>query len=311
MIAEASAFDAPAGAALRDRVDEVLAGVVADARRELAARDDEAVVLAEEIARLVDAGGKRLRPVFCYWGYRAAGGPDGDEIVRAAAALELLHTMALIHDDLMDGARIRRGVPASSPALTAEAGRRGYPGDRDRFGASAAMLAGDLAAVLADRCLLTSGFGPDALFAALARYHSMRTDMAAGQYLDVAGLAGSNEAARRAASLKGGSYTVEGPLLIGAALACGRAAGERGRTREDHVAADVGPAHEALSRFGRPLGEAFQLRDDIEDGEGAHGATPELVSTLVAQARTALVTDALVPEAAFALDCLAATVTVA
>ena len=274
--------------ALRARVDAALDAFLSACREETVADDPRATMPLDEVRRVVAAGGKRLRPAFCYWGYRAAGGIDGDAIVRASAALELLHTMALIHDDLMDDATERRGVPASAPHLAAEAVRLGLTVEPGAFGRSAAILAGDLAAVLADRLLLDSGFAPDRLARALVRYHRMRTEMAEGQFLDVAGLAGDPVSARRAAVLKGGVYTVEGPILMGAALADASAAAES-----------------ALGRFGAPLGEAFQLRDDLHDREGAHGATPGEVDALVARARAALDVGVLASEGVDALDALA------
>lgn len=292
---------------VRADVDAVLDEYLAESAADLGRIDERASLLVEEISRLVRAGGKRLRPAFCIWAHRAAGGsstprepslPGAPQqpIVRAAAALELLHTMALIHDDLMDSATERRGVEASSPHLAGEALVRGLRVDAVRFGDDAALLAGDLAAVLADRLFLTSGFEPVAIVRALAPYHEMRIDMAAGQLLDVAGLASDPDLAGRAARLKGGSYTVEGPLMVGAALA-----GDRADLRD------------ALRAFGGPLGEAFQLRDDLIDAEAAHGATRETVNELVATARAALRAatrqTAIDAEAASALDALAARVT--
>jgi geranylgeranyl diphosphate synthase type I len=260
----------------------------------------------------VGAGGKRIRPAFCYWGFRAAGGRDdgdiGEAIVRAAAALELLHTMALVHDDLIDGAKERRGVPSTTVWFSERASELGAPGDPRDFGDSMAILVGDVSAVWADGLLLASGFSPEVLVPALGMYHDMREQMAVGQYLDVGGGGGGGGGggpppppprggggarggrgggagaggggAPRApppppppppAALKGGSYTVEGPLLIGAALAGG----------SPEVTA-------CLSRFGRPLGEAFQLRDDLDDGEAAAGVTRETVNGLVAEAKASL-----------------------
>jgi geranylgeranyl diphosphate synthase type I len=279
--------------ALRARVDEVLRGWLRSEAAAIGAIDARAPMLVEEIERLVLAGGKRLRPAFCIWGYRSAppiapGAWSAEPILRAAAALELLHTMALIHDDLIDGATQRRGVAASAPHLTSQAQMRGLPGDPLLFGRAAALLAGDLAAVLADRLMLASGFEPAAIVRALAPYHEMRLDMASGQLLDVAGLASEPGVARHAARLKGGSYTVEGPLVVGAALA--------------DAGADVVTA---LRSFGGPLGEAFQLRDDLHDRDGGHGATPATVNELVARARAALVSAPIEPTAAAALDDLA------
>jgi geranylgeranyl diphosphate synthase type I len=294
---------------LRPVVDEVLERHLAECSGDLARRDVRAGVLVEEISRLVRAGGKRLRPAFCFWGFRAASASGsaevdaGEPIVRAASALELLHTMALIHDDLMDEAVERRGVPSSASHLAEVAAERGLPVDRRRFGRSAALLAGDLAAVLADRLLLTSGFDAAAIARALVPYHEMRLDMAAGQLLDVSGstgvapVSGAAEGLDRwtsAARLKGGSYTVEGPLLVGAALA-----GDRDDVRR------------SLRAFGAPLGEAFQLRDDLLDAEGAPGVTASDVNALVDRARSALRGSPIDPDAAASLDGLASLVAMA
>ncbi len=278
--------------AIRGRVEEVLRGFLEGQRAEVAAVDEGAVLLIDELVRVVGAGGKRIRPTFCYWGYRAADGADGESIVRAAAALELLHTFALIHDDVMDASETRRGVPTSHVYLAAEHRRRGLPGAADRFGLSSAVLVGDVATVLADRLLRDSGFPPEELSAALRRYDRMRLEMAAGQFLDLEGTADL----RRIASLKTGSYTVEGPLQVGATLAGGSL----------EVMA-------SLSRYGAPLGQAFQLRDDLldalEDAAGAPGASrtesPEAVNELVAEACAGLDTAVLAPEAVEALRLLA------
>src|SRR5918995_6186671 len=114
----------------------------------------DAAELIDEIARVVSAGGKRLRPAFCYWGFRAAGGRHGPEIVRAAASLELLHTFAIVHDDIMDDSDERRGEPTVHV----------------RHGLGFALLTGDLALVLADAMLLGAGFPPDMSLAAFADY---------------------------------------------------------------------------------------------------------------------------------------------
>lgn len=239
----------------------------------------------EEIERLLVAGGKRIRPAFCYWGFRAAGGEDhqgtDEPIVRAAAALELLHTMALVHDDLIDGAKERRGVPSTAAWFAERAEELEAKGEPAAFGQTMGLLVGDLAAVLADHLLLESGFSSDALARALAVYHPMREEMAIGQYLALTGSgdAVARDRSGRVAALKGGGYTVEGPLRIGAALARGTPA--------------VG---ECLSRFGRPLGEAFQLRDDLTDGDAAPGVTVATVNGRVADAMAALDPEVLVAD---------------
>jgi geranylgeranyl diphosphate synthase, type I len=270
---------------LRTRVDAVLQVFLEEQLGRVDRLDPAARPLVEEVGRLLDAGGKRFRPVLCYWGFRAAGGVDhgtpGEPIVRAAAALELLHTMALVHDDLIDGSKERRGVPSTVPWFAERADRLGARGERETFGQAMSVLVGDLAAVLADRLLLESGFAPDALARMLAVYHPMREDMAIGQYLGLTGAgrrAAGSEAARRATRLRGGSYTVEGPLLLGAALA-----------------GDSSAVRDRLARYGRPLGEAFQLRDDIQDGEADPGVSPHTVNRLVDEAKASLDPDVLTP----------------
>ena len=179
------------------------------------------------------------------------------------------------------------------------AAEQGMPVDHRRFGWSAALLAGDLAAVLADRLLLTSGFDAPAIARALVPYHEMRLDMAAGQVLEISGAVGGSAErptdgpgpAATAARLKGGSYTVEGPLLVGAALAGG--------------SDDVG---RALRAFGEPLGEAFQLRDDLLDAEAPPGITTSDVNGLIERARAVLREAPIDPAAAAGLDGLASLV---
>ncbi len=268
--------------AIRTRIDNTLNTFLAGQRGEMASVAPGALLPIDEVIRLIAAGGKRLRPAFCLWGFRAAGGLDGEPIERAAAALELLHTMALIHDDLMDQSSERRGIPASAHSLAREARKSGSL-DPEHTGRSMALLAGDLAAVLADRLLLTSGFDADVLLPALDRYHRMKTEMALGQCLDVADADADPIAV---AALKGGSYTVEGPLQIGALLAGG------GR----EVLA-------ALADYGAPVGLAFQLRDDERDGDVL--SVPGRVAQLIAQGRVALDAPGLEPAAVASLRGLA------
>ncbi len=214
---------------LRSAVDEHLSGWLS-AR---VARLPETAPLIEEIVSLIESGGKRLRPCFCYWGYRAAGGGHGEEIVAAASALELLHSFAIVHDDIMDAAEERRGRPTVFA----------------RRGPGFALLVGDLALVLADDAYFHSGFDPARLHHAFGAYSRMRQEVIAGQLLDAQAQSGpgvSEAEARRIALLKSGRYTVVEPLLIGAHLA---------EADDDLVG--------RLERFGEPLGEAFQLRDDL------------------------------------------------
>ncbi len=205
--------------------------------------DETLVAPLASLRSLVLAGGKRLRPAFCHWAYRGAGGgPDDDLVVDVGAALELLHTFALVHDDVMDGSERRRGGAAVHTQFVDRHRATGWRGEDRRFGEGAAILVGDFAFVYADQLMARA---PDD---ARAIYDELRIELCVGQYLDLVGTAsGGRDAAtaRRIEWYKSGKYTVERPLHLGAALA--------GRP-------DLAPA---LSAFGLPLGEAFQLRDDI------------------------------------------------
>jgi geranylgeranyl diphosphate synthase type I len=269
---------------LRDRIGTELDRALTGAEGELAAIDASGTWISEELRRLLDAGGKRLRPAFCAWGHLAAGGRDDDRIVRAAAAFELLHAMALIHDDVMDRSPTRRGVASTYVHLGERAAARGVV-DPQRAGIAEAVLVGDVAAVLADRLLLTSGFAPDLVVRALDRYQRVQLEMAVGQSLD---LRAHDADARRVAHLKGGSYTVTGPLLVGATLA--------------GASAEI---LEALVRFGDPLGQAFQLLDDLRDGEAAPGVSLDDARGLVEHARAALSAPPLTDAGVQALGALA------
>lgn len=198
----------------------------------------------DALLALVRAGGKRLRPAFCHWAYIGAGGQGSDElVVDAGAALELLHTFALIHDDIMDGSDRRRGLPAIHRHFMGRHAEAGWNGEDRRFGEGAAILIGDFAFVYAD--ILMTG-APEV---ARRLFDELRVELCVGQYLDLLGTASGGrdaERARRIEWYKSGKYTVERPLHLGAALA----------GRFDDLAED-------LSAFGLPLGEAFQMRDDL------------------------------------------------
>jgi geranylgeranyl diphosphate synthase type I len=193
---------------------------------------------------LVVAGGKRLRPAFCHWSYVGAGGDAHDPVaLDVAAALELLHTFALIHDDVMDGSDQRRGLSAVHRQFIDSHERQEWRGEARRFGEGAAILVGDFAFVYAD---VLFGSAPPA---ARPIFDELRVELCVGQYLDLHGTAGGSHdpvRARRIERYKSGKYTVERPLHLGASLA--------GRLEEL-----AGP----LSSFGLPMGEAFQLRDDL------------------------------------------------
>ena len=133
---------------------------------------------------MIDAGGKRVRPLFCLWGYRAAGGQDVRALGRVGAALEMLHTAALIHDDVLDRSRLRRGRPSSYRRLGDLA-----PEHAERFGAAAAILAGDLAQALSDELLAGSAFPPERIVAAAGLVDRARVDAVTGEFLDLLAVA--------------------------------------------------------------------------------------------------------------------------
>ncbi|MDO8307110.1 MAG: polyprenyl synthetase family protein [Actinomycetota bacterium] len=237
-------------AALRSRVQAVVDEVLAHQSSVLAGVSDDLVPMVEALTALL-AGGKRLRPAFCYWGWRGAGGPgdSDDEALRAAASLEFLQACALIHDDVMDGSDTRRGLPSAHRRFAGVHRGAEWLGSPESFGIGAAILLGDLCLSWADEVLLGCDLPADALRRGKVVYDEMRTELMAGQYLDLLEQArggGSVERALKVVRYKSAKYTIERPLHLGAALA---GAGE------DVIA--------AYSGYGLPLGEAFQLRDDI------------------------------------------------
>lgn len=236
-----------APAALRDiadRVDARLRAFLAAERTRWVEFDADLTVVFDELERMVVGGGKRLRPVFTYWGFVGAGGrPDEPRVIDAGAAFELLHAFALFHDDIMDGSVTRRGAVATHEAMQAEHRARGWSGDARRFGDGSAILIGDLSFVYAD--MLLAGLGPRGW----QMWNELRVELNVGQYLDMLGSAQNERRPDKAARIcryKSAKYTIERPLHLGALLA------------DENTA-----LLDAYSRYGLPLGEAFQLRDDV------------------------------------------------
>ncbi|HTF58333.1 MAG TPA: polyprenyl synthetase family protein [Actinomycetes bacterium] len=238
---------------VRARVDRALGALLDQELSALGFLGPDAGPVTDILTRFAMEGGKRLRPAFVYWGYRGAGGPaDGpqaDAAIKAACSVELLHVCALVHDDIMDGSEVRRGRPAMHVSFAGLHRRRGWRGDPAGFGEGAALLMGDLAFTWADVALAEAGLTDERLAAALRVFNRLRSELMGGQYLDLVEArrgAPDEDAVRRVLSYKSGRYTIERPLHLGHALAAGAPA----------LAADY-------SAYGLPLGEAFQLRDDI------------------------------------------------
>src|SRR5690606_11554737 len=158
-----------------------------------------------------------MRPAFVYWGHRASGADHSDALWHPAAAVELLQAFALIHDDVMDRSAQRRGQPAVHVELADHHDRAGLVGDPAWFGVGGAVLAGDLAFVWADELFDATPVPVADRERGRKVFTTMRTELMAGQYLDLL-LAASRDAdpeqARRVALLKAGRYTVTRPLLL-------------------------------------------------------------------------------------------------
>jgi geranylgeranyl diphosphate synthase, type I len=248
-------------ARIRSEIGRALDDFVARQRAILAQISADLVPCADAVKDLL-AGGKRLRAAFCYWGWRATGGADEPAIFAAAAALELLHASALVHDDVMDASDTRRGQPAVHKRFAGAHATAGWHGSADSFGAGSAILVGDLLLCWTDELLRTSGLPAESVWRGLSVLDAMRSEVFAGQFLDLVGQASrasTVDGALRVVTYKSAKYTVERPLQLGAALHSdhgdGRATPGRPAGR-DAVSA-------AFTRYGIPLGIAFQLRDDI------------------------------------------------
>lgn len=208
---------------------------------------------AMSLSAFINNGGKRFRPLFAAVGAMGAGSKLNSSEMRAFASLELLQACALIHDDLMDASDTRRGEPAIHKLFESVHVAESYQGKATQFGLSAAVLIGDLALIWSDQMLNSSGIKNESLFAALSVHDEMRVELIAGQYLDVFEQARGTQSVAQALNIaryKSAKYTIERPLHLGAAIAIPDAA------KRAEIAS-------IYSEFGLPLGEAFQLRDDL------------------------------------------------
>ena len=226
---------------VRPRVDEALEHTWEAALRQHGGLGPAVLAPLSAARELCLRGGKRLRAALVAVGYQIAGGrADLEACLPVCCAVELLHSYFLMHDDWMDQDELRRGGPAVHAALARQFGS-------EHLGAAAAVLAGDYTLALATRELTRADLPPERRVHVLDRFAAMQLDVVAGQQLDVlGGVPGAAAQLDDVYRLKTGSYTVLGPLELGAAL-CGISAALR---------AD-------LEQFAVPLGIAFQLRDDL------------------------------------------------
>jgi len=248
----------PVSDAFRTAVAQAIGDFLAGQREVLAGIGDGVTPLAD-LAESFTAGGKRLRPAFCAWGWIAVAGEPAEAgpLVRAAASLDVLHVSALVHDDVMDASDTRRGIPAAHRQFAALHADRGLRGGATDFGRAGAILLGDLLLVWSQQLFRGSGLPPAAVARATPVMESVLTEVITGQFLDILAQARPTLDARRSPQevrsqidqvleFKTARYTVVRPLQIGAALA--------GGTPEQLA---------ALGSYGSAVGRAFQLRDDV------------------------------------------------
>lgn len=230
-------------AELLRRTDARISDLFRSERADWAPRHAELSTALDTLERAVLCGGKRLRPLFAFHGFVAAGGdPDDDRIVDLAGVLELLHAFALIHDDVMDDSAMRRHQPTVHEHYRRRHADAGWAGEDRRTAESFAILLGDLAFAYSMRLEF------ELPAAVRRRLDQVRTELHVGQYLDLHAAATKSRdplVARDIAHFKTARYTVAGPLVLGATLAGCEA------------------TTDALTAYGDAVGEAFQHRDDL------------------------------------------------
>ena len=235
---------------LANTITEQLSHYLHDRRHSTAYMGTEYAELIAGLEEFVLVGGKRLRPVFAYWGWRAIATEEPEpHVLLLFAALELMHAWALVHDDVIDCSSTRRGKPTAHVKFAALHHRRGWRGQPQQFGTSAAILLGDLAIAWADDIVAGTQLPHDAHRRVQQVWADIRTEMLGGQYLDLIAEASGTESLNSAMmvnTFKTASYTVSRPLQLGLAAATDRP--------------DI---HTSFQEFGTHLGIAFQLRDDV------------------------------------------------
>ena len=251
-----SAAVPPSLATIAARVEARLRDFLEPEHARWAAFDEDLAEPVAEIGRLVLVGGKRLRPAFCHWGFVGAGGdPSHPMVANAGAAFELMHAFALFHDDVMDDAASRRNNPTTHTVFAQHHRNGQWAGEARRFGEGVAILVGDLAFVYSDMLMADAGRE------AWAIWNELRIELNVGQVLDIMGSVRNERRRYKAEQIcryKSGKYTIERPLHLGAVMA----APER--------ASELLPA---LSAYGLPLGDAFQMRDDVMGAFGDAAVT--------------------------------------
>ncbi len=233
----------------KKRLDKRLRGFFEREKRKALRVDKTAVGMVERLAEFTLRGGKRLRPAFLYWGYKACGGKDKKKIMTACIAMELTESWILILDDLIDKDKLRREKPTVHVLFEREARRRGIT-DREHFGRVGAILVSLLGMQFVDKLIIKSGFSEKQKLLVLNKLKKTLNEVSFGQMMDVVmgGVRGGfeEETVEKIMEYKTSRYTVELPLIWGGLLA-GKKEGELS----------------GFKRYGRYLGKAFQIRDDI------------------------------------------------
>jgi geranylgeranyl diphosphate synthase type I len=254
-------------AAVRSRVDARIEALLAEARVVTAGEAPDALPMFDAARDLTLRGGKRLRPVMLFAAVACAWeDPFCEAATDLGAAMELLQTYLLVHDDWMDDDPIRRGAPSVHVALAKSYGSA-------HLGACTAILAGDLMGALVHKVVADLDLPAPRRREVNAVWASMEHEVILGQCLDVT----QSTDVARIHRLKTGSYTVRGPLRLGAAVS------------------DASPeAREALMAYAEPLGLAFQLRDDVLGVFGSERETGKPVGNDLREGKqTALVQHAM------------------
>lgn len=236
--------------------------------------DSQAADLTREIKRMAQTGGKRIRPAFMFYAYKASGGKDEEAAIYTSQALELFHTFALIHDDIIDRSDTRRGAPTAHTYFQSLHGKQNLIGDAAHFGLASAILAGDLALSYAHEVFVTSSFSDEAIRTAQRYYNLLWMEVILGEQLDTLGGMKKDVAEKdilTMLALKSGKYTIERPLHIGAALA----------DASDKV-------FQGFTGYGIPLGQAFQIQDDILGMFGTEEKIGKPVTSDIAEGKKTL-----------------------
>ncbi len=236
--------------ALRESINTALAAFIEADNHYLTSIGPELLPVADALKNFLLDSGKRFRPLFAAVGYLGTGAELSPQIFTALSSVELIHVCALIHDDVMDASDTRRGAPAIHKLFEGMHGAKSLSGSAEQFGVASAILLGDLALIWAAKMLHESKISSDQIISSLPIFDEMQVELMAGQYLDIHEQALASESVERSlrvARYKSGKYSIERPLHFGAAVA--------NRNPES--------LYPIYSAYGIPLGEAFQLRDDL------------------------------------------------